>query len=736
MNLQTHELGDIFAEIQTEFSDDPVIRVEPVAGDPPNQYDITYELSCTSRDERGNIAVTSPHSVTISIPFGFPHFPPSCKPKSAIFHPDFDPAAICLGSFWDSDRNLPELIRYIGRMISGEIYSRDHAFNEEAALWFAQHTDELPFSSYDGLSTARSTGASLDGHLAEGAKENELGTLEDRDFVDDLDYDHQPATPPPLFATPEPVDTESQEPPEIPIEKLLLLAEERKFQALAEELASFPQNVEFAQKQILTEQASSALRAAHQRYDEAQDLEDEGNTQLALHAYLEVETLVADYPRIKGDISRVEQAVDLLSEFSTPSSGAQPENDTPATRPKKPLAAKKAREARPKKTAGSTIHRRPLRFAWVAMGGAALCLIALFAVVYLVPNSRMNEARQLYSDCTSHLARQEFEAADRTCRASLAKAQSIYLGHDTELARLTANIEEILQSKQLRQGVLGNVLFEGKYIPKELLAGRQAVAKDISKADSFADAASWKEAENWYRKALNRGRGTAELTDAELAKINHKIAYAQFQLQLSLAEQRMGLGQWQQAIDILENLQTQLDVLAPDHRKEYQQKLETLLAKSRFSKLKQQANTLFSKSDWKGAFSLFQKAVEAGRDLSATESQEVNNLQEDIAKAELYSTINSGNSAFAAGAWDDAIHNYRKAQHILKIKRISSIFQHPKRASARSIALFCNRKLSGIGSCRTIIKHPGTQMEPLSISMAFWLRFTPAISTTIRNLSR
>ena len=147
MSQQSHELGEIFAEIEAEFSDDPVIQVIPVAGTPPSQYDIIFALPCASQDEAGEITITSPHTVTLSIPFGFPHFPPSCKPKTAIFHPDVDPAAICLGTFWNSERSLPELIRYLGEMLRGATYSQENAFNEEAAAWFREHSAELPFAS-------------------------------------------------------------------------------------------------------------------------------------------------------------------------------------------------------------------------------------------------------------------------------------------------------------------------------------------------------------------------------------------------------------------------------------------------------------------------------------------------------------------------------------------------------------------------------------------------------------
>lgn len=79
---------------------------------------------------------------------------------------------------------------------------------------------------------------------------------------------------------------------------------------------------------------------------------------------------------------------------------------------------------------------------------------------------------------------------------------------------------------------------------------------------------------------------------------------------------------------------------------EYRDYVETLRAKSHFTSLKQQADTLFSQSDWAGAATLFQKAVEAGRTLSEKESKDLVGIKANISRAELYSTINAGNSLF------------------------------------------------------------------------------------------
>ncbi len=146
MAAAKQQLLDIFKEIKEVFGQHPSITVIPIKGDPPKQYEVKYGITGVYKDEGGSIQPSTSHIVTIAIPFGFPHFPPSCRPNTPIFHPDFDPSSICLGDFWQQDRSLAELIIHIGRMIAGEIYSRDNTFNEEAAAWYLANADKLPFA--------------------------------------------------------------------------------------------------------------------------------------------------------------------------------------------------------------------------------------------------------------------------------------------------------------------------------------------------------------------------------------------------------------------------------------------------------------------------------------------------------------------------------------------------------------------------------------------------------------
>lgn len=138
-----------YEEIQKRFSRSPYIRIVSTEGDPPQNYEIEFRVKGLSKDDEGRAVIIDSHRVNINLPFGYPHFPPNCKPQSAIFHPDFDPDAVCIGDFWNTDRTLADLIEHIGKLITFQAYSIEDVFNDEALQWVQDNADQIPFEKVD-----------------------------------------------------------------------------------------------------------------------------------------------------------------------------------------------------------------------------------------------------------------------------------------------------------------------------------------------------------------------------------------------------------------------------------------------------------------------------------------------------------------------------------------------------------------------------------------------------------
>ena len=149
MSKTTNQLEDVFQEVSDYFASVSGVTVTPGEGSPPEQYTITYKLSGVCKENNGEVYSCDTHVISLSLPFGFPHFPPNCLPESPTFHPDFDSSAICIGDVWEKDKSVVQLILHIGRMVAGETFSESNVFNEEAAEWYKANSDKLPFDSAD-----------------------------------------------------------------------------------------------------------------------------------------------------------------------------------------------------------------------------------------------------------------------------------------------------------------------------------------------------------------------------------------------------------------------------------------------------------------------------------------------------------------------------------------------------------------------------------------------------------
>lgn len=671
MSPETQEFGAIFTEIQNEFSADPVITVAPVAGHPPSQYEVTYNLPSTVKNEQGDIVIDSSHVITISIPFGFPHFSPSCKPKSSIFHPDFDSAAICLGNFWNRERTLPELIRHIGRMLSGELYSTENPFNEEALSWFQQHSKELPFTSDSQSEMVASEMLTLE----DPEESEELDILEDQDFIDDIDFadeedlaaaDLRDSTPPPI-------------PPAESFDSnyLIQLSQLKNFNQLEDELAAIDPAISFAEKGELEARTSAALNEARELYTIAGELEDAGNSRKAFDAFREVETLVADFPNIRDDIMRTEKSAEMLREINSRAEGADsvPDKDDsfafdslPESEPfEEPQKEEKGEKQKPHFFDDET-SKKSVNIVPIVAAGALLCIVVTLTYYYFSLTGKLTEAKQLFSECTSQFAAKDFHASEKSCISALDTTTNIFLVHQGDKQELQASIRKILNSEELRQGLLGNVLHNGRYVPLSLLEAHQSFFEATTKGNDAFDAKSWNEAITHYQNAINIARRTRDIPPTDLLEIEKKLNEAQFYTQFEEARSAVNREEWTTAIDLLNKLEPTLETLEANEQPKFHHEVQSLMAKSQFAQLKSKADTLFSQSDWTGAFDMFQQAIEAGRSLSETEPGALDTLQHNVAKAELYSTINEGNSAFAAGKWDLAITEYRKAKEILSQK--------------------------------------------------------------------
>ena len=135
--------------MQAAFRNFPPIQVLQVVGNPPERYQVQYHVRGLVRDAQGRPVSADRHRVEIQLPRESPRQSPKCKMLTPIFHPNIEPATICIGDHWTASDRLVDLIVRIGEMIAFQIYNIKSPLDGEAAMWADLHPDLLPTDSRD-----------------------------------------------------------------------------------------------------------------------------------------------------------------------------------------------------------------------------------------------------------------------------------------------------------------------------------------------------------------------------------------------------------------------------------------------------------------------------------------------------------------------------------------------------------------------------------------------------------
>lgn len=664
MVADTQQLAAIYEEIKNVFSHHPSISVKPTKGNPPEQYEATYTIQGIYKDDSGRIQHSTHHVVSITIPFGFPHFPPSCKPITPIFHPDFDPAAICLGDFWQHDRSLSELVLYIGKMIAGEIYSRENTFNENAALWYRENSEKLPFARVEGVQETVPAPSAKSDTLDESM---EIDTLEDDDFTSDfnlLGIDHEKGAKP---ASASPVETAKEKPPEFDSETIWLLSRQKRFFQLRDILKNLSDDVFFEGKDDLATVIKDSIKEAKTIYTEGEELEHRGLPAKALEKFRHVEDIVSDYPKIQEDIRRTEQAKDLLGDWvqGGEQSPAEPQQQTKNGKKIDRSPSGSPSSADTGVTMYSEKHRKQINVVPFAILIGITVVISPLLYIYFSNSNQYKRAEQLYSECTEQLGSLKFKEASQSCGAAITLAKEVTFIKKQESTELLGKLDSILNSEEMRQGLSGNVLVNGNYIPIALAESLKNSEKHIKEGDAFAAASDWDKAIASYALVLEGMQKDPKIAASIKDDLTNKISRAQVNLSIQQGTSLMEKEKCQQALEHFQKAIAAVQSLPSEEKKTYLTPLQHQIDTCTFLLLKQQGEEKFASANWTEAFSLFQKAIQLGTKLDQSEATALNSIQADAARAGLYSTINEGKLSFANKNWDEAIRKYANASKIL-----------------------------------------------------------------------
>ena len=651
MNIEIQQLGDIYTELTSRFGNDPLIRISPTKGQPPEQYEIVYDLPCTVKDEDGGIRIGRGHRVSIAIPFGFPHFPPSCKPISPIFHPDFDTAAICLGDFWQHSHSLTELVYYIGTMLAGEVYSRHNAFNEEAAEWYRQHPDQLPFQQTDFHPAEPPFKESRESRQQGDTDHLELDVLEEEDLSAGVFGPTPPGSPAGMATK----DNDSKSLPTNPTgDKLWFLARKKRFFQLRDELAALSPTDSVEGIEILHTQAETAIGEAEQLAEEAASHERLGTPEAALALYQTAIGLVADYADITAALKRLQAAP--AGRGSSPGRGGRAGDKLPGAAPNGSSADQGKKPA--KFEIGQFLSNHVVS---VAIIGSLLGFLSISSYFFATYTTELSKAESLLSDCKQSMVKRNFTAAEKACLAAVDTAKGVLLFQSERSVMIKKAGEEILASETMQQGLRGNVLMNGSYVPIKSVQHQTDFQTARQAGEDFFTKSAWQKASDKLTEALAIVKAHPNLAVKDIKDVEQKLAFSQFRFVLEQAEQLYDRSLPGQALPLVMEARKKLKELPPDIEEEYALPLEELRSKCQFAELKVKTAALLANADWQKAYAISQEAIEIGQKLPTVGPQDLENLRTTMARAELYATIEAGNTAFSAEDWDLALERFRSA---------------------------------------------------------------------------
>ena len=712
MATATKQLEAIFQEIQKQFSGNSLITVKPLDGDPPEKYEVTYTVAGFCKTESGEIQPQDSHTITISIPFGFPHFPPSCKPKSAIFHPDFDPAAICIGDYWEKDRSISELIIHIGQMISGNVYSTTNAFNEEAAQWYQDNQSRLPLDQLPALETEEIPADDSTEEITLEPVVDEEITLEldeetlqfDEELLEEVSPEPESSIPPPADTGEETADEATEvdtldesfldndfesldsdeeedeqgsegEDPIVDNDRFQLMARQKRYFELDMELGELSASNQFPERETLATQAAEALKQARDIYNQGTDFEHQGNPSRALAAFEQVEEVCSDYPGLQEDIERTKQAKELLGDWAEPE--PQPSSDIPEEEDDTPLDDELELSGEDgvadlksgSRTFFEETARKTTKVVPFAITIGVLICAAVVGIYYYFSTSTLEDAQKKFTECQAVLKQNRFSEAERQCQIAIDIANQVQYFHAGSRDKLIEEISGVLNSPGLTEGLAGNLLLDGKYLPKKVVKTIKAFRFFEAEGDKHFQQEAWQQAAASYNQALNLTQSNEGVDPQTVYGVTERLKTAEFNVLLRAGTELIERQQWVPATEELNKALDSVKSLNIENKAEIIDQITEKLAEISLATSKDLGDSAFAEGRWADALTHYNKALNVIKRSYAPDNPTIIELNQLVIKAELYHTVNEGKEAFNSADWDYAIESYGKALEILESNR-------------------------------------------------------------------
>lgn len=135
--------------VTAAFQSFPLIEIREITGNPADLYRVLYRVNGLARGAGGQPVLRNEHLVEIRLTLDYPRQSPRCKMLTPVFHPNIEPATICVGDHWTAGERLVDLIIRIGEMLAYQAYNIKSPLDGEAAMWADLNQHMLPIDNRD-----------------------------------------------------------------------------------------------------------------------------------------------------------------------------------------------------------------------------------------------------------------------------------------------------------------------------------------------------------------------------------------------------------------------------------------------------------------------------------------------------------------------------------------------------------------------------------------------------------
>ena len=152
---QLTRLNAEWQRLQRAYAYHPVVRILPIHGNPPDQYQIEYRLRTLVMTEGERLEYATSCALHMWLGPAFPLEPPLIRPITRLFHPNIVPQGVNLARVWTGQNtSLLEVVRGVGAMVALQQYDPDSqaVWNDSAMEWIVANPRHVPVDAEADLS--------------------------------------------------------------------------------------------------------------------------------------------------------------------------------------------------------------------------------------------------------------------------------------------------------------------------------------------------------------------------------------------------------------------------------------------------------------------------------------------------------------------------------------------------------------------------------------------------------